>query len=385
MTQTIQPHGGTLVIREASAARKTALADEAKGLPRVTVSDRELSDLELIANGGLSPLRGFMTRADYDSVLKNRRLANGLAWTIPITLSQTEDQAAKLKKGGRVALADGSGVAVAVMDVLEIYERDFAREAMGVYRTEDPAHPGIAAIASQGKMLLGGPVEVFKRAAHDDFLPYRLDPVQTREAFKGRGWSTVVGFQTRNPIHRAHEYITKCALEIVDGLLIHPLVGETKSDDIPADVRMECYEVLMEKYYETDHVMLSVLPAAMRYAGPSEAIHHAIMRQNYGCSHFIVGRDHAGVGNYYGTFDAQKLFDEFTPEELAITPLKYEHAFWSKQAGGMATSKTAPHIEGDRVFLSGTKVREMLTKGEVPPAEFTRPEVAKVLIKAMKQ
>ncbi|MCA9770808.1 MAG: sulfate adenylyltransferase, partial [Myxococcales bacterium] len=351
----------------------------------VTVSDRELSDLELIANGGLSPLRGFMTRADYDSVLKNRRLANGLAWTIPITLSQTEDQAAKLKKGGRVALADGSGVAVAVMDVLEIYERDFAREAMGVYRTEDPAHPGIAAIASQGKMLLGGPVEVFRRAAHDDFLPYRLDPVQTREAFKGRGWSTVVGFQTRNPIHRAHEYITKCALEIVDGLLIHPLVGETKSDDIPADVRMECYEVLMEKYYETDHVMLSVLPAAMRYAGPSEAIHHAIMRQNYGCSHFIVGRDHAGVGNYYGTFDAQKLFDEFTPEELAITPLKYEHAFWSKQAGGMATSKTAPHIEGDRVFLSGTKVREMLTKGEVPPAEFTRPEVAKVLIKAMKQ
>jgi sulfate adenylyltransferase len=381
----IAPHGGTLVNLLAADAEAASLRAEAANLPKLVVSDRELADLEMLAVGALSPLTGFQGERDYHSVLESMHLENGLAWAIPVTLSVDQDGAHRLGGAESVALCASEGAEpLAVLRIGEIYKRDRAKEAVGVYQTEDAQHPGVAAMLAAGEFCVSGELRVISLPPHDDFLAYRLTPAQTRAAFAERGWRTVVGFQTRNPIHRAHEYIQKCALEIVDGLLVHPLVGATKGDDVPADVRMRCYEALFEGYYPKDRAMVSVFPAAMRYAGPKEAIWHAICRKNYGCTHFIVGRDHAGVGSYYGTYDAQAIFERFEPGELGIQTLNFEHSFWCNACEGMASPKTCPHGEETRVSLSGTKVREMLSNGERPPVEFSRPEVAEILIAAMK-
>jgi sulfate adenylyltransferase len=326
-----------------------------------------------------------MTKADYTRVVEEMRLASGLPWTIPVTLAVSAETATALPAGGEVALVEPSGRLLAVLRVDETYAYDKRREAELVYRTTDEAHPGVAAVYAQGDVYVGGPVTLVNRPSNPEFPEYRLDPADVRRAFADRGWRTIVAFQTRNPIHRAHEYLQKCAMETVDGLLLHPLVGATKSDDVSADVRMRCYETILEKYYPTDRVLLAVNPANMRYAGPREAIFHALIRKNYGCTHFIVGRDHAGVGSYYGTFDAHHIFREFAPEEIGITPMFYDHSFYCRTCGGMASVKTCPHGKENHVFLSGTKVREMLSNGELPPPEFSRPEVAKILIEAMRQ
>jgi sulfate adenylyltransferase len=382
---TIAPHGGELVDLLVPEGRRDATRAEADDLPKLVVNARELSDLEMLTVGALSPLTGFVDEDDYVSVLDTMHLSNGLAWSIPVTLSLTDDDVKRIGAGSSVALLPSKGAdPIAIVDVAEVFKRDRQKEALGVFGTEDVEHPGVQALHDAGDFCLAGTVRALALPEHDDFLPYRLTPAQTRAAFAERGWRTVVGFQTRNPIHRAHEYLQKCALEIVDGLLVHPLVGATKGDDVPADVRMRCYEALFEGYYPKDRAMVSVFPAAMRYAGPREAIWHAICRKNYGCTHFIVGRDHAGVGSYYGTYDAQKIFEEFEPGELGIMPLMFEHSFWCNACEGMASPKTCPHGEDERVSLSGTKVREMLRAGERPPIEFSRPEVADILIDAMR-
>jgi sulfate adenylyltransferase len=378
-----EPYGGELVNLLVGDDERQALESEAAGLPTIDLDSRTRSDLELLANGGFSPLRGFMGESDYRSVVEHIALDSGLPWPIPVTLSVDGERAPQLKPGSRAALRDSDGSVLAVFEIQEQFRRDLRQEALQVYRTDDEAHPGVAALYASGELVLGGPVKALRLPPYERFNEHRLTPAQTRAAFAGRGWQTIVGFQTRNPIHRAHEYLIKVALESVDGALIHPLVGDTKDDDIPADVRMRCYEVLIENYFVKEKVLLSVLPAAMRYAGPREAIFHAIMRKNYGCTHFIVGRDHAGVGNYYGTYDAQLIFKEIDLDLLGIEPLFFEHAFWCLRTGAMATTKTSPAAPEERLVLSGTKVREMLRAGEVPPVEFTRPEVAKVLIESM--
>ena len=383
---TIAPHGGELVDLLVPEGRRDATRAEADDLPKLVVNARELSDLEMLTVGALSPLTGFVGEDDYVSVLETMHLSNGLAWSIPVTLSLTDDDVKRIGAGSSVALLPSEGAdPIAIVDVTEVFKRDRQKEALGVFGIEDLEHPGVQALHDAGDFCLAGTVRALSLPEHDDFLSYRLTPAQTRAAFAERGWRTVVGFQTRNPIHRAHEYLQKCALEIVDGLLVHPLVGATKGDDVPADVRMRCYEALFEGYFPKDRAMVSVFPAAMRYAGPREAIWHAICRKNYGCTHFIVGRDHAGVGSYYGTYDAQKIFEEFEPGELDILPLMFEHSFWCNACEGMASPKTCPHGETERVSLSGTKVREMLRAGERPPIEFSRPEVADILIDAMRE
>ncbi len=380
----IAPHGGQLINRYVPADQRQAWEEKARSLPVIQLDDKNVSDLEMIASGAMSPLTGFMTRNDYQSVVENMRLANGLVWSIPITLAINAEQRQAIQNSDQVALKAPNGQILAVMEVEDVFEYDKQKEAANVFRTTDEAHPGVAYVYQQGDYLIGGTIHMIHPPQHDDFKEFRLEPAQTRQAFEERGWNTVVAFQTRNPIHRAHEYLQKCALEIVDGLLIHPLVGRTKADDIPADVRMKSYLVLLDKYYPKDRVLLSVFPAAMRYAGPREAIFHALVRKNYGCTHIIIGRDHAGVGNYYGTYDAQHIFREFKPEELGITPLFFEHAFYCKACGNMASAKTCPHDSSEHVFLSGTKVRAMLANGELPPKEFTRPEVAQILMEAVK-
>lgn len=383
MQSLIAPHGGELVLNMASEAERLALQERAKGLPQLVVGSRQLADLEMLAIGAFSPLGGFMKRADYLSVVQHMHLDNGLPWSIPITLSAPAEFAKTFTIGSQLALVDAQGVLQAVMTVEERYGYDKQLEARQVYRTEEEAHPGVKVIYQQGEVLLGGPVRVVSLQSQA-FAQYRFTPEQSRALFVERGWKRVVGFQTRNPVHRAHEYIQKCALETVDGLYLHPLVGDTKGDDVPADVRMRCYEVLLKNYYPADRVILGVMPAAMRYAGPREAIFHALIRKNYGCSHFIVGRDHAGVGNYYGTYDAQHIFAEFDSAKLGITPVFFDHTFFCRVCDAMASKKTCPHTSDQHVVLSGTRVREMLRAGEMPPREFSRPEVASVLIEAMR-
>jgi sulfate adenylyltransferase len=379
----IPPHGGHLINRIATPAERAEFLAKADELPAVQLDERAVSDLVMIAIGGFSPLNGFMEQADYELVVTDMHLTNGLPWSIPITLSVDEAVAAPLKEGEWVRLNDPTGRFIGVLELTQKYRYNKAHEAINVYRTDEEKHPGVAVVYQQGALNLAGPIWLLERDPHPLFPAYQVDPAQSRAQFKSLGWKTIVGFQTRNPIHRAHEYIQKCALETVDGLFLHPLVGATKSDDIPADVRMRCYEIMIEHYFPKDRVILAINPSAMRYAGPREAIFHALIRKNYGCTHFIVGRDHAGVGDYYGTYDAQYIFDEFEPGELGITPMMFEHAFYCKRTQSMATTKTSPSSPEERIHLSGTKVRELLRSGEAPPPEFSRPEVAAELIRAM--
>lgn len=375
----ISPHGGKLINRVVDAAEWQS---KLTGLPSVDVDAWAVSDIEMIAVGAFSPLEGFLTQKDYEGVVSTMRLADGTVWPIPITLAVSKSEAEKLKTGKDIALTE-NGLAIAILHLEDKYTPNKAVEAEKVFKTTEEAHPGVAHLNKVGEVFLGGKISKLGRNKPETFSANRLDPAETRQEFEKRGWKTVVAFQTRNPIHRAHEYLTKVALEISDGLLIHPLIGETKAGDIPAEVRMQSYEVLIENYYPQDRVLLAVLPAAMRYAGPREAILHALVRKNYGCTHFIIGRDHAGVGNYYGTYEAQELFDTLPAEDIGIAPLKFEYSFYDKKMGGMASSKTTNSDPSERVFLSGTRVREMLKNGEMPPPEFIRPEVAKILIEAM--
>ncbi|MCF8001919.1 MAG: sulfate adenylyltransferase [Halanaerobiales bacterium] len=379
----ISAHGGKLVNKVVDGQEREELLNKAKSMVHVSLSNRDLVEVENIATGLYSPIEGFMNEEDYKSVVENMRLADGTVWTIPVVLGVTEEKTKNIEVGNRIALTDNKDKVYAVMDVEDIYKYDQKREAQKVYKTTSSEHPGVENVYSRGDYHIGGEIHLLERIQHDKFNEYRLDPKDVRKYIEDKGWDRVVGFQTRNPIHRAHEYLQKCSLEIVDGLLLSPLVGETKSSDIPVDYRIESYEVVMDKIYPKGRVFLSVFPAAMRYAGPREAVFHSLCRKNYGCTHFIVGRDHAGVGDYYGTYEAQEMFDNFTKEEIGITPLRFEYSFYCEKCKTMATTKTCPHDSEHHIGLSGTKVRRLLREGKRPPEEMTRPEVADVLIRGM--
>ncbi len=382
MSQPIAPHGGILKPLLVSGEERAALAAQARALPEVRISSRETSDLIMLASGAFSPLPGFMTRRDYEGVVEDMRLADGTLWPMPITCAAPSDQAAALRLGSEVALVDDeTDELMALLRIDEKFAYDKKREARLVFRTEDEKHPGVAKLYAQPDTLLGGPVRVLSEGPYPALYGEAYArPAETRALFAAKGWTTVAAFQTRNPIHRSHEYCTKIALELCDGVLIHPLVGKLKADDIPADVRMKCYEALLDGYYPKDRVALKVYPMEMRYGGPREAVLHAVFRQNYGCSHIIIGRDHAGVGSYYGPFDAQKIFEDIPAGALLIKTLNIDWTFWCFKCGGMASTKTCPHPPADRLMISGTKLREMLAAGQMPPVEFSRPEVLQILM-----
>jgi sulfate adenylyltransferase len=370
------PHGGELVDRRLDADEAATLATSP--LPSLPLSAAEAADLRALATGAYSPLVGFMGAKQHQSVSESMRLPDGTLWPIPVCLSVPEDQRID---GDRVLLRGPDSELLGVLEVEEVYARDRQAEAELVYGTTDPAHPGVARVLGAPSLAVAGPVRAVVASMDGPVGARALTPTETKAAFQARGWETVVGFQTRNPVHRAHEYLMKCALEVVDGLLLHPLVGPTKEGDVPAEVRMRAYEAVLG-YFPAGRVLLGALVAPMRYAGPREAVLHALVRKNYGCTHFIVGRDHAGVGSYYGTYQAQELLASLDPEELGITPLRFDNAFYCRRCLAMATGKTCPHSEEDHVALSGTQVRAMLAAGQLPPAEFSRPEVARLLIDA---
>lgn len=375
----ILPHGGRLIDRVLTGEARAEAERRAKEFPSISLNARAASDLECLATGAFSPLQGFMDRADYEGVVREMRLKSGLLWTLPITLAVDKDEATRLREGHEVALLGSDGELLGLLSVEEIFSYNKQEEANLVYCTEETRHPGVQYLYQRGELLVAGPVSLIRLPSLPGFEDYYATPAETRQRFEERGWRTVVGFQTRNPIHRSHEYIQKCALELMDGLLIHPLVGRTKLDDVPSEVRLRCYRALEERYFPKERVMLSVFPGAMRYAGPREAVFHALVRKNYGCTHFIVGRDPAGVGGYYQPYAARELFLRLSRDELDITPLFFDEAFFCRRCDGMASAKTCPHEESERVALSGTRVRELLRNGESLPEEFTRPEVSEIL------
>ncbi|MFZ5515124.1 MAG: sulfate adenylyltransferase [Candidatus Zhuqueibacterota bacterium] len=382
MSNLVPPHGGELKPLLLKGEKRAVELKKAKGLRQVRMSSRETSDLIMLGMGAFSPLEGFMHRDDYIKVVETMHMANGLLWPIPITLAVDKSNADSIALGEEIALIDDdSDELMATMKVEEKYGYDKKHEAKHVFRTDDGAHPGVAKIFDQPDIYLAGPVKTLSESEYPaKYGAYYATPEETRAIFAQMGWSTVAAFQTRNPIHRSHEYVTKIALEVSDGVFIHPLVGKLKSDDIPADVRMKCYEVLLDNYYPKDRVVCKVYPMEMRYGGPREAVLHAIFRQNFGCSHLIIGRDHAGVGSYYGPFDAQKIFEEINEGELALKPLNIDWTFWCYKCEGMASMKTCPHGKEDRLLISGTKLRDMLSSGQQPAKEFSRPEVIEILI-----